>query len=340
MRRATWALTMGMCVGMLAGGCEEHHGNPAQTDEPDEARTVDEEGEPVAVVYIGFSVHLETELPTDQVFEKYVHDVETIADTFAAYGGKLTLESKQLTQASLLRGDDRLLALAEDGHAIGVHADLGYNQSWDDFVGDLTATRELAEAYGADVLNVSGICSPMDWVEAATQAGYEVVSGSNLYCALALDDAPVDETECPDPKTCHGGYPEQTQNLIHPWRMHSGGQWTTYDPAGSVVMIPTVTGLTCNAEALLTDETLTGCSFEADDIDPYFDKLDEVLSLADPGKVNLYKGTWSMGQVLDTELLEELLVRLQPYIDSGAVQWKTVPEMYDAYLGWEAVNGK
>jgi hypothetical protein len=44
---------------------------------------------------------------------------------------------------------------------------------------------------------------------------------------------------------------------------------------------------------------------------------------------------WRANSGIDKKLLEEWLQRLRPYIDSGKVQWKTLPEMYDAYVSWE-----
>jgi hypothetical protein len=50
----------------------------------------------------------------------------------------------------------------------------------------------------------------------------------------------------------------------------------------------------------------------------------------------IYYIGWSLGSPLDQELLESWLARIQPYVERGQVQWMTLPEMYDAYLAWEA----
>lgn len=45
---------------------------------------------------------------------------------------------------------------------------------------------------------------------------------------------------------------------------------------------------------------------------------------------------WSLGeQFLDRDLLEEWLGRIQPYVQAGQVKWRTLPEMYEAYVQWE-----
>jgi hypothetical protein len=72
--------------------------------------------------------------------------------------------------------------------------------------------------------------------------------------------------------------------------------------------------------------------FTAEDIDAYFDQLEQALALSTPDQVNIFYVSWSLGGELDRSLLEEWLKRLQPYIESGRVQWKTLPEMYEAFV--------
>ena len=81
-------------------------------------------------------------------------------------------------------------------------------------------------------------------------------------------------------------------------------------------------------------------AFESADVDAFFTQLDQAVSLADPAKVNTFFVSWSLGKPLDKALLEQWLQRLQPYVQTGTVQWKTLPEMYDAYLAWEQTQGR
>jgi hypothetical protein len=51
--------------------------------------------------------------------------------------------------------------------------------------------------------------------------------------------------------------------------------------------------------------------------------------------IKIYYVWWSIGeQILDKALVEEWLQALEPYLASGQVEWKTLPEMYDAYQHW------
>ena len=72
------------------------------------------------------------------------------------------------------------------------------------------------------------------------------------------------------------------------------------------------------------------------DINIYFEKLDEALTYVEVGKVNTMYVSWSIGEIDEINDNEELFdlwtERLEPYIDSGEVEWKTIPEMYDEFL--------
>ncbi|MBS3752376.1 MAG: hypothetical protein KGY46_03185 [Anaerolineales bacterium] len=52
--------------------------------------------------------------------------------------------------------------------------------------------------------------------------------------------------------------------------------------------------------------------------------------------LNIYCLWWSIGeQILDKALVEECLQAVESYLASGQVEWKTLPEMYEAYRQWE-----
>ncbi|MHC1784968.1 MAG: hypothetical protein AB9891_19820 [Anaerolineaceae bacterium] len=79
------------------------------------------------VLYIGIMVHLEgwEDDVNQQRFALHAKVVREYADLFEKYGGKLTLESKELTEGIHRWGDNVLLEMEQRGHGIGVHADLG-----------------------------------------------------------------------------------------------------------------------------------------------------------------------------------------------------------------------
>ncbi|MGQ9734896.1 MAG: hypothetical protein ACUVQU_07645, partial [Candidatus Bipolaricaulia bacterium] len=139
---------------------------------------------------------------------------------------------------------------------------------------------------------------------------------------------------CPSPAACHDTFPPDLKDRIHPWRMNSGADWLTHSPNGRLVMLAASQGLPCMEEELTGSDTRS-CSFNSADIEYFFQQLEQAIALAEPDKVNIYYVSWSLGRPLDPKLLEDWLKRIDQYVQSGRVQWKTLPEMYDAYVQWE-----
>ena len=83
------------------------------------------------------------------------------------------------------------------------------------------------------------------------------------------------------------------------------------------------------------------CSYEDEDIEAAFRKLDAALALHDPkrvGKLDIY---FPLANFKDTKLpfIETFLARLKKdYIDTGKLQWGTQREVYEAYLAWNGLD--
>jgi hypothetical protein len=291
-----------------------------------------------AVLYLGIMVHLEgwDDARDRAKFERHVQLVREYASLFEKYGAKLTLESKELTDGILRWGDNVLLEMEQRGHGIGVHADIGGQRNYDcrRFADDLRARKEQLESLGVTVRHVSGICSHCDWVTAAADAGYLFTTGQVAYCVMSLppEQRPPEYRDCPSPAACHDPFPTDLADRLHPWRMRSGADWLTHDPNGHLVLLPASGGLAYMEEEATGQE---GKEFTAADIDYFIRELEQAIALAEPDKVNIYYVSWSLGQALDAHLLEEWLKRIEPYVQAGQAQWKTLPEMYDAYVQWE-----
>ncbi|MEM3555078.1 MAG: hypothetical protein QXU79_04625 [Candidatus Micrarchaeaceae archaeon] len=294
------------------------------------------------VLYLGIIVHLEG-WPDDENearFKTHAALVREYADLFERYGARLTLESKEFTEGCLHWGDNVLKEMEQRGHGIGVHADVGGEKNYDcsRFATDLRAKKEQLEALGVTVRHVSGIVSHCDWVTAAADAGYLFTTGQVAYSVMSLppEKRPPEFRNCPNPAACHQPFPTELKDRIHPWRMSSGTDWLTHDPKGRLVLLPSSGGLACMQEETSSPTTShTGCEFTQEDIDAFIRQLEEALSYVEPDKVNIYYISWSLGKSLDKGLLETWLQRIQPYVQSGRVEWKTLPQMYDAYVAWE-----
>jgi hypothetical protein len=292
------------------------------------------------LLYIGLMVHLEgweDDREQDR-FERHATLVREYATLFERYGAKLTLESKELTDGSIRWEDNVLKEMEDRGHGIGVHADIGGSRSYDctRFVDDLREERVQLESLGVQVRHVSGNTSHCDWVAATIQAGYAFTSGTVAYNVMSLppEARPEPYRDCPTPSKCHQIFPPDLEDRLHPWRTSDGANWLIHDPGGDLVILASDGGLDCIEEEFTTG-VMSDCTFNQGDLEYLSRQIEEALSLADPGQVNFIYFSWSLGKVLNQEVMEEWLKLVENYVLEGSVAWATLPEIYDAYLAWE-----
>ncbi len=286
-------------------------------------------------------VHLEG-WSDDQDRAKFIRHAALLreyADLFERYGARLTLESKEFTGGCLKWGDNVLLEMEQRGHGIGVHADVGGERNYNcsRFTDELRAKKQQLESLGVTVRHVSGIVSSCDWVTAAADAGYLFTTGTVAYgvTSMPVELRPEPYKNCQSPMACHQPFPPNLSDRLHPWRMNSGADWVTPAPNGRLVILPSGGGLACMYEESTSTDSVTQCRFALEDTDAFIQQLEEAVSYASAEQVNIYYVAWSFGSPLDKGLLETWLRRILPYVESGQVEWKTLPEMYDAYIQWE-----
>lgn len=315
---------------------------PVTTTKPTSPSSAADRTSRQAVLYLGVMVHLEgwNDGVNQQRFKEHTRLIREYASLFEAYGARLTWESKEVTDGILKWGDNVLLEMQQRGHGIGLHADLGGSLQYDcaRLQPELLAMKQKLQGLGVIVRHTSGVSSHCDWVNAAAETGFQFVTGMVAYGlkSLPLDQQPADIRICRDPSSCHDPYPFTLEERLHPWRANSGSDWTKNNPNGRVVILPENGGLSHKYEDSIGQKKVGNADeFNEADIDAYFIELEKALALADPRKVNTYYMSWSLGSTLDKTLLEKWLQRIQPYVNAGKVQWKTLPEMYDAYVAWE-----
>ena len=279
-----------------------------------------------AVLSFGIMVHLEgwEDEQNQGRFEEHVRLMREYASLFETYGAKLTWESKEVTEGALKWGVNVLLEMQQRGHGVGVHADIGGKKNYDcsRFSADLLAEKEQLESLGVTVRHVSGIVSHCDWVMAASEAGYLFSSGNVAYGVMSMpvESRPEEYRNCQTPSACHDVFPAELETRLHPWRMNSGADWITHDPNGKLVELPS-SGSLC----VIEQNGEESC-------DDFFRELEAAIELSSPGEVNTYYVSWSLGKAIDIADLENWLQRMDGYVQSGQVEWKTLPEMYDAYI--------
>ena len=301
-------------------------------------------------LYIGIMVHLEgwdEEVVNEEVFKKHADVARKFASVIEKYGAKATFEaSPEFIEACKRWNDNVLRELFERGHGLGVHADLGgavekEGLTQESFASKLAEMKRAIESLtGIKIRHVSGICSTLDWVRAAADAGYEFTTGTVAYCVMSMpeNERPAEFRNCPSPAACHDTFPVNQKDRMHPWRTSTGRNWLEVNPNGRLVILP-ASGVLKGMKEEMEGKLGVGGEdkFTEEDIDTYIDLLEEALSYAEADKVNIFYLGWSIGSPnIKEDLLEKWLDAIQPYVKAGKVEWKTLPEMYEAFIQWEA----
>jgi len=307
-------------VTFTTGGCK--------TDEP--------------VLYIGFMVHLEgwdQEVTNQDMFMHHAEAARELASIFEEYEAKITFEARsEFVEGCMNWNDNVLLELYNRGHGIGVHADVGggrENLTQLSFASQISIMKqEMERLTGLEILHVSGICSELDWVKAGIDAGYKFATGTIGYCAMSMpvDERPLEYRDCPNPGECHGVIPVELVDRVNPWKTSTGRHWLEHDPGGEFVIL-SESGVLENLAEYVKGEGSSGGEFTRADIDVYIEMLEEALTYTKDGQTTfLYVGLSIGSPEIHEYMYKEWLAAIKPYVDSGQVEWKTLPEIYSAYL--------
>lgn len=302
------------------------------------------------VLNLGIMVHLEGwEDGVNEVkFQRHASLLREYADLFEKYGAKLTLESKEMTDGAIRWNDNVLLEMQNRGHAVGVHADVGgsMQDTLPKMKTDLSDMKARLESLGVRVRHVSGINSHCDWVTAVADTGFEFATGVVTYALLSLPEwkRPIAIPDDARPSEYHQAYPLSLAGRLFSWRAENGSNWIDDTPTGRIVIIPSGNGL-ANAFEEATEGPVPGGNqdFTVEDIEAFKKELDTILAYIESEQSTqpyTYYLSWSFGKTLDMDLMEQWLQMVDEYVDSGKVQWKTIPEMYDDYVNWEIDTGR
>jgi hypothetical protein len=315
---------------------------PDATTGPDDATTVLDATPPL---YLALTVHLEGwNVQVPGVFANYADKIRAYAELANSHGAHLSWEARNIVEPSQLFGDNILAELiATNGDTVGLHADIGGplpgGQAWTEvsYQAALEAMRGEMGALGITPTTLSGQCSPVDWVTTAVAAGFTAVSGIVDYClkSLPLDAQTPAVQACQSPADCHGTYPKDPGAKMHPWLAKDGATWTTHEPTGELLIVPSSGSIVCAAENASDDASHTGCVFDESDIDTVIGLLDQAISLVDPNQLNTQLFVWSFGEALDTALFESFFQQVATRVNDGEVVWTSMAGIEALYYGGE-----
>jgi len=298
-------------------------------------------------LYLSMMIHLEgwdDEVENEEKFNGHSNAARKFLAVFDKYNAKATVEARlEFVKAQNNWGDNVLKEFHEKGHGIGLHADLGGNaeeigMSQEDMNQRLTDMKNQFEKLsGIKIQHASGICSSLDWVEAAIKAGLEFTTGGVAYCVMSMpeEDRPEEFKDCESPLYCHDTYPLEVKGRVHPWRVSDGANWLEHDPNGKLVYFAPENALNWLAEEETGSDAIKKI-FDQKDIDAFMDRMQEALEYTKDGEISTMYVGWSIGDANpDLEVLDSWFASIQPYVESGQVEWMSVNDMYDEFLEWE-----
>lgn len=282
----------------------------------------------------GYQIEDENTSEGQMAFNAHILALTALADDADGGDGvqtgdaKLTFElNEDFVRATSLWGSDFIPAMAARGHGIGVHADLGGTGPIDRsvFTAELVTMREAIEAQGVDVVHVSGICSPSEWVESAIDAGFSATTGMVEYCLSSLPgNYPLPCGDTAD--ECHGAAVTDWEHHLHPWRTSTSSDWLTNDPNGQLLLVANDSGTTvsCQREAA-SGSTCAGVS-DPGDITQLQALIQQYVDHREAGRLNVLTLSWSIGRPPTAGFADQLFAMVAGFSPSQ-VQWSTIEEI-------------
>lgn len=287
-------------------------------------------------IYFTIVLHLEgwDDGENEGSFRRHASQLREYADLFESYGASMTLESKEIIEGCVNWDDNVLFEMQTRGHAVGIHADAGGNDSASirAISETLSGMKENLALLGIDAVFASGVASKANWVKACEDAGIDTVSCMVAYGLWALNPALRPEGFEPytSPGDGHEPYPFAVEERVSPWLAADGSNWIVPDPNGRVLIIPSGLSLN-NAYEEQNGERALKSDFTIEDIQTWEEILPVVLAASDSGRVNTFYAVWSFGKAVDMTLLKEWLHLIDGYVRQGRIVWSTIPEMAARY---------
>ena len=304
------------------------------------------------VLYLSFTLHVEgwANEDSDQAkFNRHSDFIQNASDLFASYGAYMNIEVRpdEFIAGAIAWNSSILADLEAEGHTIGIHADIGNapGTTLESMTNVLTNMKAMGEAQGVSIRGVSGICSDVDWVQAAYDAGYEYITSIVEYCMMSMTNETIpvgyeDALNCITPAECHDtAFNLAPEYSMHPYRPDSGLDWANINHSSDYPVL-IMSGVQQHSFHCLSKNPAGDCTYNNNTITAYIEAVELALENLDGDFLNTMNTVWSLGSTIPDELQHGLFTALQPYIDSGQVELASVGEVYDLYLVWASAQSE
>ena len=309
-----------------------------------------EEIEPAgAPIFITTMTHLEGNWDFSgndgkEKFDQKILSIELAMDTFDKYDALLTIESEiPFAKAAIEWSSDIFQAILNRGHGAGTHCDISPLQpilSIEEFSEQFRERKVLMDTLiGVENnLGCSGGQGFNDWILGASAAGFKFIDGIVGYAFLSmpLEKRPAGWTNdyIIEQGHYHDNVPVALAERIHPFMMEDASDFIPDKPGRILLSAGGLGRLDGFADEERGESCRPRCSFEHEDIDAAFRRIDEALNLHDInkiGKIDIYFPLSSFS-TKNISYIESFLSRLKDeYITPGKLKWGTQRAVYDAY---------
>ena len=277
-------------------------------------------------------------------FDQKILSIELAMDTFEKYDALLTIESEiPFSTAAIEWSSDIFQAILNRGHGAGTHCDISPLQSIlsiEEFSEQFRQRKVLMDTLiGVENnLGCSGGQGFNDWILGASAAGFKFIDGIVGYAFLSmpLENRPVGWTNdyIIEQGHYHDNVPVSLAERIHPFMMEDASDFTPDKPGRILLSAGGLGRLDGFADEERGETCRPRCSFEHEDIDAAFRRIDEALTFHDInkiGKIDIYFPLSSF-TTKNISYIESFLSRLKDeYITRGKLQWGTQRAVYEAY---------
>ena len=304
------------------------------------------------VLYLSFTLHIEgwaNEDTNQEKFNRHSDFIQNASDLFSSYGAYMNIEVRpdEFIAGAIAWNSSLLADLEAEGHTIGIHADIGNapGTTLESMTNVLTNMKAMGEAQGVSIRGVSGICSDLDWVQAAYDAGYEYITSIVEYCMMSMTNETIpvgyeDVLNCTSPAGCHDtAFNAAPEYSMHPYRPDSGVDWANINHSSDYPVL-IMSGVQQHSFHCLSTTPVGDCIYNNNTITAYIEAVELALENLDGDFLNTMNTVWSLGSTIPDELQHGLFTALQPYIDSGQVEFASVGEVYDLYLVWASAQSE
>ena len=299
-----------------------------------------------APLYLTTMTHMESNFTDDRdqaVFLRHVELLRYGISLAKEYGAKLTIESElPFALACEKWGVNILQEILDQGMGVGTHSDLGFkdNFSVDQFARELVKRKEAVDRLVGAQNNrgTSGAGSAVDWVLAATQAGFNYMDGivGMHYLSMPMENRPSPEwtDEYIRNIAYHDGAPVDLYERIAPIMMKDAKDFKN-DPDGTILVISGEIGrLDSIAEGDGKKCPKGDCPLTNADVDTLVQMIVEINQNRDPNriaKLTLYVPVDNF-VAINEKVLRDFFSKMQELQNKGLIVWATQGEVYDAYM--------